>query len=1419
MNSRLRSLPRPRLRPWSAVLGAGTLAAVGFLLLPDTGPWRPASVLVAGLVSTLVIVVGTVRYRPARRRTWVALGVAHVSGVVAWAGFYAVPVLTRGAVLPSPIWSVLFLLAPGAGAGGLLLAVGATRRRDRLAVIDTALFSVAVGVLSWALVISRFTTADGLNPAERLLSVGYLLLNMLLLAATARLAFTTPRHPRTRLLVLSAVATVSANTVYSVHALQGTFEVGGPVFAAWLMSYAALGAAALHPAVPSPGEIRVDEPVEQRPAPRAVGSSRLRQAVLVAAVAPLPLLLVVRAVQQSPSDVIIIAAGSLVVTALALARGFRAIPSTVTPKLRRDLRRAAAQMVAAFVVLAFFPLTSLAYLGVTQSKHTMEAEVRARMATVSEVSSNYVAEKVEGIQKLVVSYAGRPALVGALSGRAPDLAEVQRHLASLQEAHGDLFSAWLMDPRGILHAIAPTAPEVIGQSYAQRDYYRGALAADGAYVSSAFVAARFGHPRAIGISAPIRDAHGRVLAVLAVGYRLDGIRTFGDRLAAAQKVELTVTDQSSVILAGGDAAPSGLPSAAADPRVAAALRGETATREMAGHGGAPSFSSYRQVPPLGWAVVAETPQSVALAAQRRLAARIVAVAVLLGQALLVGLVAAIRTDRGRRLVAAQLSEREEHLRDVLEAAGDAYLAVDADNRITEWNAQAVAVFGYPRDVAIGANISELVVPEANRDGHSQDMAHLLRGDDLRLLGERIEVITRRADGTQFPAEVTRWGAAKGGSLTFNAFVRDVTDRKRREAELAAARDQALEASRLKSEFVANMSHEIRTPMNGVLGMSSLLLDTDLDPVQRDYAHTIGSSAESLLTVINDILDFSKIEAGKLDLEEADFLLRPVVEDTVGLLASAAQAKGLEITALVDAAVPAAVRGDSHRLRQVLTNLVGNAVKFTEHGEVAVHVTTVANGIRFTVRDTGIGIAPAERERLFQSFTQADTSTTRRYGGTGLGLTISRQLVQLMDGTLDFISEPGRGTTFRVDLPLPRAASPLAVTPLRDYPTDARVLVVDDNATNRKVLRQFLTSWSLEPHDATDGPSALAALRGAVAAGTPFDAVILDMRMPGMSGIEVAHAVFGDDALTGTPIAVLTSTGIDSEVAAARAAGVELCLTKPVREAQLYDCVSRLLGTTAGRRGGTGNAAPRRQGTGRLLVAEDNRVNQRVVVAMLEALGFDVDVAADGVQALERFATGQYAAVLMDCQMPQLDGYAATRALRRMGGRGAEVPIIALTASALASDEARCREAGMDDFVTKPLRPETLARVLDRWVGGVAPSGALVDPLDHTVLADLGTVDAELVNGVVTAFLDTVPTVTAELRAAVEAGDVAEVRRLAHGIRGSAGYVGAPALVAACAELENAEPARAGELFATVEAELERVRASLRLVLAGESPTP
>jgi CheY-like chemotaxis protein/HPt (histidine-containing phosphotransfer) domain-containing protein len=430
--------------------------------------------------------------------------------------------------------------------------------------------------------------------------------------------------------------------------------------------------------------------------------------------------------------------------------------------------------------------------------------------------------------------------------------------------------------------------------------------------------------------------------------------------------------------------------------------------------------------------------------------------------------------------------------------------------------------------------------------------------------------------------------------------------------------------------------------------------------------------------------------------------------------------------------------------------------------------------------------------------------------------------------LDFTSTPGSGTTFWFDLPLRTAAPPAAEPVHRSHPTDARVLVVDDNATNRKVLHQFLASWSLEPRCVPDGRSALSELRAAAEAGTPYDAAILDMHMPGMSGLDVAVAISGDPRLSGLPVAVLTSSNLQGEAAGARAAGASVFLTKPVREAQLYEGLSSLLGERAPARAAGALPAPRPRSSRRLLVAEDNAVNQQVVVAMLDALGFDADVAVDGRHAVELFGAGDYAAVLMDCQMPRLDGYAATRALRQAGGGGANVPIIALTASALAADEQRCRDAGMDDFVTKPLRPEVLARVLDRWVGAdavpaepapaarvapPAPAAPAAGPLDRAALAELAALGPDLLAGVVTTFLDSTPARMAELRAAVETGDGTGIRAVAHAIKSSASYVGASALADTYALLETAEPAEAPGLLAAAEAELARVTEALGAVLA------
>jgi PAS domain S-box-containing protein len=687
----------------------------------------------------------------------------------------------------------------------------------------------------------------------------------------------------------------------------------------------------------------------------------------------------------------------------------------------------------------------------------------------------------------------------------------------------------------------------------------------------------------------VRDERGVVLGVAAVAYRLDAVVDFTERLSDVQQVQLTVTDRTGHVLSGRRTQGSVLTETPHD-LVRAALDGRTGT---AHHdlGDGPVLAAYGPVDRLGWSVVAEVPELEALQAVDRLTARVVVATVLIVQLLLVGLVLAVRADSRRRVLETAVAEREEHLRSALEAAGDAYVAIDAQDRITAWNSRATEVFGYPAQEALGRLLADLVIPAQHRAAHRVGLARVLAGGEGKVLGRRVELEALHADGHVFPAELTLWASGTAGTPSYHGFVRDLTSLRAQAVELAAAHAAALESSRLKSEFVANMSHEIRTPMNGVLGMTALLQDTDLDPLQRDYVDTVGSCAESLLTVIDDILDFSKIEAGKLEVETVDTELRPLVEEVAGLLSSSAAGRELEVVAWIDPAVPAFVHGDPHRLRQVLSNLIGNAVKYTERGEVVVRVQPSEHGeplVRFSVRDTGIGISAEQQLGLFEAFTQADASTTRKYGGTGLGLTISRQLVELMGGRLDVHSTPGVGSTFFFELPLPAAPAPAQEVPLRSCLDGVRVLVVDDNGTNRQVLGQYLTAWALEPTCVPTAEAALAELAAGVRGGRPYDVLVLDMQMPGTDGLQLAHAVRADPALAGTPMVMLTSTNGRGERSAARAAGIGAYLTKPVRQAHLYERLREVLGpeerAAAGRHAPTAVAV---RALGSVLVAEDN----------------------------------------------------------------------------------------------------------------------------------------------------------------------------------------------------------------------------------------
>jgi signal transduction histidine kinase/DNA-binding response OmpR family regulator len=691
------------------------------------------------------------------------------------------------------------------------------------------------------------------------------------------------------------------------------------------------------------------------------------------------------------------------------------------------------------------------------------------------------------------------------------------------------------------------------------------------------------------------------------------------------------------------------------------------------------------------------------------------------------------------------------------------------------------------------------------------------------------VVQHYADSKAFSARNLEFMTSVGGQIAL------AIERKRGEEELKQARDVALESARLKSEFLANMSHEIRTPMNGVIGMTGILLDTELSSEQREFAETIRSSGDALLTIINDILDFSKIEAGKLQFETLDFDLSSTIEGAVELLAERAGDKRIELASLIYRDVPRDLRGDPGRLRQVLTNLIGNAVKFTEAGEVIVRAEKQSETeervvIRFTVSDTGIGISEAVQRNLFKTFVQADGSTTRKYGGTGLGLAISKQLVELMGGHIGVDSEPGKGSTFWFTAGFDKQSSKaLATQPEVSSLDKLRVLIVDDNATNRKILSHQLTSWGMLHEEADSGMRALEALRKATAQGAAFDLAILDLMMPGMDGFELARAIKTDPAIAGVRLVLLTSYGQRGDDTAAREIGVAAYLTKPVRQSQLYDCLSTVIGhaQVVLEQDAPSKSSTREvlKETGKMsskliLLAEDNIVNQKVAARQLQKLGFRADLVANGLEALEALGRIPYDLVLMDCQMPEMDGYEATAEIRRREGGTKHTPIVAMTANALEGDREKCIAAGMDDYVSKPVKPEELGEVLGRLLSkgdaGFKEAAAIPQrtsaPVDmerlHLALGD----EPEELADILDAYMAQMSESLGKLAFAIESGNAGEVSSISHNCAGVSANCGIVALVEPLRELEcmgrenNLEGAAA--LSRRVGQEFSRVRAFL-----------
>jgi PAS domain S-box-containing protein len=773
--------------------------------------------------------------------------------------------------------------------------------------------------------------------------------------------------------------------------------------------------------------------------------------------------------------------------------------------------------------------------------------------------------------------------------------------------------------------------------------------------------------------------------------------------------------------------------------------------------------------------------------------------------------------------------QKQYFESLLEISPTAIVTVGLDDKVTSWNPAAEKLFGYTRDEAVGRDVDDLIAASADLRVEAREVNRQGSQEEYHLITRRT-----RKDGSLVDVQLLVAPVLVEGELVGRyGIYHDV-------GELQRARQAAEAATEAKSTFLATMSHEIRTPMNAVIGMTGLLLDTDLTPEQRGFAEVIRTSGDALLGIINDILDLSKIEAEKLDLERRPFVLRDTVEAALDLVAASAAAKELDLAFLLDPRAPVALVGDRTRLGQILVNLLTNAVKFTDEGEVVLSVEfeRVAEDdgwgaetceLHFAVRDTGIGVPKERVDRLFQSFSQVDASTTRRYGGTGLGLAISKRLSEMMGGTMWVESEAGKGSIFHFTVKAEIAVGPELVDTRREQHVGLggkRLLVVDDNSANREVVRRQASSWGMVPRDTGSPTEALEWIRR----GDPFDAAILDMQMPDMDGLALARKIRQYRDGRALPLVMLTSLGRQREDVDA---GVDFAayLTKPIKASQLYEALMSVCGRISEEMrpvgAGVGRGAPSAERVPlQILLADDNAVNQQVALVLLEKMGYRADVVSNGAEVLDALARQRYDVVLMDVEMPVLDGLEASRRINREWPAAQRPRIIAMTANAMQGDRETCLAAGMDDYLSKPIRREELAAALTRFESRAVPAddSPMAEEVDGPEPVDLAEIEATVgdpifVRQLISTFLNDAPGLVGTLRSSLEQCNFEELRRAAHTLKSNGRTFGATALASLSEELElcarTGTVASAGDLIPRIEKEYARVEEALG-ALAGRA---